>query len=583
MSLQGRRCLVLILAGPDLPAEFVRDTLDSVAAFMPAETCAVCVLDSNDDRRFESLHAGDLRTFYIHASEVYEFPASARIWAPLWLKQVRALLLMRERFDYDIALRLDTDAVLTGPSPHLDVLDLIAHAPDIGMVGAFSRQGDGSSKAFGTHEVGAQLASELWPHEAGDDSRTAEAGAVARQLRRLYELAEPNGYALGSNCTGGAFFMTRQLVDRWAEIGLQDLTDIRFSRAADDWLFGLAAYAAGLRLADGPGDVMAVNYRGLPVPLDQVRQRGVKIYHPVKLADDPGAQAEIRASFRRQREPLDQTSVQALDSGPTPVRGARPSDAAEQKLESLRPPARGSALWHPDSCIADLVPGLSFAEVGGLWGLKNEKVTVALKAGARSALMLDIMPVAEMWQAFRDHADAQGVSGYATLEADIDDPKLLEMTDPVDFVHCSGVIYHVPNPVYTLAQLARLTTRYLMLGSMTVPAVITARAGTLDLQDGRALYVPALSGSTSRILAEHFDRQHLKVHNINSDQPTSWQAPHGISPNHEPWWWIWSAETVKTLVERAGFSVLRIHESWKGRAHVFFCEKRSGASAHVQA
>lgn len=584
MSLQGRNCLVLILVGPDLPAEFVQDTLDSVAAFMPAEACAVCILDSNDDRRFEGFRAGDLPTFYVHASEVYEFPASSRVWAPLWLKQIRTLLLMRERFDFDIALRLDTDAVLTGPSPHLDVLDFIGDGFDIGMVGAFSRQGDGSSKAFGTHEVGAQLASELWPQETGEDGRTVEASAVAVPLLRLYEVAQQNGYALGYNCTGGAFFMTRQLVDRWAEMELQKLTDIRFARAADDWLFGLAAYAAGLRLSDGPGEVIAVNYRGLPAPPDEVRERGVKIYHPVKLVDDPGAQAEIRASLRRLREPPGQTKAAGFDDGSPRMTSARLlAPPGQTEVESPRPLAGGRARWNVDSCIAEAVPGLRFAEVGGLWGLKNEKVTLALKAGATSALMLDIMPVPEAWQVFRDRADAEGVSGYATLEADIDDPKLMEMTEPVDFVHCSGVIYHVPNPVHTLAQLARLTTRYLLLGSMTVPPVIVTGSGTLDLQDGRALYVPALSGATKRILSEHFDRVHLKVHNINSDQLTSWQVSQRISPNHEPWWWIWSAQTVATLAERAGFSVLRIEDTWKGRAHSLFCEKRPGAAGHAQA
>ena len=45
-----------------------------------------------------------------------------------------------------------------------------------------------------------------------------------------------------------------------------------------------------------------------------------------------------------------------------------------------------------DDYIRRVVRGRSFADVGGLWGTVNEKVSVAAQAEARSVAMIDISP-----------------------------------------------------------------------------------------------------------------------------------------------------------------------------------------------
>jgi hypothetical protein len=42
--------------------------------------------------------------------------------------------------------------------------------------------------------------------------------------------------------------------------------------------------------------------------------------------------------------------------------------------------------------IAASVQGKSFAEVGGLWGTVNERVTVAARCGAAETAMIDVIP-----------------------------------------------------------------------------------------------------------------------------------------------------------------------------------------------
>jgi hypothetical protein len=59
---------------------------------------------------------------------------------------------------------------------------------------------------------------------------------------------------------------------------------------------------------------------------------------------------------------------------------------------------------------------MTFADVGGLWQTANEKVSVALKAGAASAALVDITPLdSPPWQHLHDRMSSLGVSTYRNL------------------------------------------------------------------------------------------------------------------------------------------------------------------------
>ena len=55
------------------------------------------------------------------------------------------------------------------------------------------------------------------------------------------------------------------------------------------------------------------------------------------------------------------------------------------------------------------------------------------------------------------------------MQGDINDPDLPARLGRFDVVFCSGIIYHVPNPVLTLEQLRRLCGRVLILASPCFP------------------------------------------------------------------------------------------------------------------
>jgi hypothetical protein len=238
-----------------------------------------------------------------------------------------------------------------------------------------------------------------------------------------------------------------------------------------------------------------------------------------------------------------------------------------------RPEGKDAAPMDVNEVIRQLVPGRSFADLGGLWGTLNERITPAMQAGCASATMIDEQPAGNaLWQAFEAHCAARGVSGYRCVSATLQDAALPGRLGPFDVLHCSGVIYHCPDPFAALRQLWRLTEGDLLLGSMTVPARIANAAGALDLGEGRLLAVPALRGRTRDIVHQHFADLQLQAVRINLAPETPWWRSDG-NADHAPWWWLFTAETLGAMAEAAGFRVRMIWEAWPGRAHYLHCER----------
>lgn len=226
-----------------------------------------------------------------------------------------------------------------------------------------------------------------------------------------------------------------------------------------------------------------------------------------------------------------------------------------------------------DRWIETRVAGKSFMDIGGLWGTRNEKVSVALKADARKATMADIAPFDhQLWRDFDAHCRQRNASGYGRAHLDIVEPPL-EYSDLVhDVVHCSGIIYHVPDPYRMLANLYKLTGDYLILTSMVVPERVENGFGGMDFPADRATFIPSLCESTRAIVATHFNGLGLSVGAINRPLDEPWRWPDG-TPNYGPWWWLMSPAFLRGLVEVAGFIVEDECWSWEDRSYSFLARR----------
>jgi hypothetical protein len=287
--------MVLIPAGPDTVREFLADTIESVNYHISCSNCIVAVIDDSRQDRFARLGESFPNVVVFKPPDTPKDDRSSTR-GQLLANQVSTLKRLIRQYRFDILLRMDTDALMIGDAPHEDALTFLKSHPDVGMVGAFRRRGDGSAKAAALAAKGRQLAKEMRLRHAFRNV------ALVRTLRNLVRRAEEHGYTRGDMCTGGALFMAPDAVLALDEQGLFDLDVLKRCTLMDDALLALLCCAAGYRLSDMPpdNDVLAINWRGLPMPVDALVSSNKKIVHPVK-DDDPTVEPRVREYFRARR------------------------------------------------------------------------------------------------------------------------------------------------------------------------------------------------------------------------------------------------------------------------------------------
>ncbi len=224
--------------------------------------------------------------------------------------------------------------------------------------------------------------------------------------------------------------------------------------------------------------------------------------------------------------------------------------------------------------LREIVRGKTFADIGGLWGTKNEMVSTALKAGCSKATMVDIAPLDNsMWTDLDRHLTQLECIDYSKIRADASTPGLAATIGQFDVVHCSGILYHLPDPISLLRNLHSVTTKWLIITSMTVPEVITNEAGTLDLRGGGAWFVPALDDHHTAIMKSYFASVGIPFESVIAGSEIGPQFPDGTF-NYVPWWWFMTPRVVGAMLWACNFHVERMGQSWRAGATSFLCARR---------
>jgi Methyltransferase domain len=219
-----------------------------------------------------------------------------------------------------------------------------------------------------------------------------------------------------------------------------------------------------------------------------------------------------------------------------------------------------------DAFLAEVVKDRSFAEVGGLWGAVNEKVSVAHRAGATSLTMIDVMPPEdEWWGRFRERIREHGVARYETHSGDVATAPL----GPFDVIHCSGVLYHVPHPIDFLARIRDRLNEHLVLSSAVIPRRIENQDGVLEVPEGGALFVPSMDDAAKRVYTRFWQ---------GDSDAAMWGVnrafDHFTLDNYVPWWWLMTVSAIRGMARVAGFEVVRDAPLFTGGAHTLLLRKR---------
>lgn len=209
------------------------------------------------------------------------------------------------------------------------------------------------------------------------------------------------------------------------------------------------------------------------------------------------------------------------------------------------------------------VPGKTFAEVGGLWGTVNEKISIAHKYGATQLTMIDVTEEGgDLWKAFEERMADRKITDYRCIVGDICEYE----GESFDVVHCSGVLYHHPNPQHLLGALRSITREILILSSAVTQERIKNKHGTYEIPPSGVLFVPALSDQERAILGEYWRNVGAEAHGIT-------QPAHYTPTAFGPWWWLPTKTSMAGMARAAGFEVLDESPIWSGNAHTLHLKR----------
>jgi hypothetical protein len=201
---------------------------------------------------------------------------------------------------------------------------------------------------------------------------------------------------------------------------------------------------------------------------------------------------------------------------------------------ALRPLGPSTALMEP------IVPGRSFVDVGGMWGIDGRVSFLAEEHGASAVTLIDVLQATPAYEA--EHT--RRGSKVRFVHGDLHDPETLEAVGRHDVVWCAGVIYHVPDPRRTLECLHHLTGETLLLTAMTIPELPGVENGAVfypQMRDGarerfNRLFETVCGGGTRVGLTDRFE-------------------PEG---RYDNWWWGLTPSALRSLVSVSGFAVSQV-------------------------
>ena len=224
--------------------------------------------------------------------------------------------------------------------------------------------------------------------------------------------------------------------------------------------------------------------------------------------------------------------------------------------------------------IAEIVPGRSFADVGGLWGTVNETVTVAHAGGAASLAMMDLQGEGNRWwQAFDERLTGHGVplDAVERTRIDITEFRRVVKLPAHDVVHCSGILYHVTDPLGLIRNLALIANEWLILGSMTIPDRVETRSGWLETRPGEMRLIPALDRHQRTILTEYFESKSIRVGGLSTPEQERMSSSRTFKTG--PWWFLFTPATMRAMCETVGLEVQRESMARNGSC-TLLCRKR---------
>lgn len=285
---EHKRIAVVIPVGPK-DAEGALDTLASALYYLD-KSRVIAVVDDTGGHAGFGKRARDL------SPDIFVLPAPPRTpggLGGLWVKIAAGYAWLLERFDPDMVLRLDSDALIIGAGIEECATQELAKDRQVGLLGSYRVCADGTIRDWS------------WPArrlriETG--FRGLRYPSRRMLLRELVTLARQNAYIDGEHPLGGSYIHSREAAGNIYARGWFKEPAFSTSKLGEDHIMALITVAAGYRIADfgRPEDPMALLWRSLPSHPDELLANKKLIIHSVR-AWDTLKEPEIRSIFKEAR------------------------------------------------------------------------------------------------------------------------------------------------------------------------------------------------------------------------------------------------------------------------------------------
>jgi len=206
-----------------------------------------------------------------------------------------------DHFEFPALLRLDTDALIIGHGPDVDIVEYFRKNPTVGLAGRYVN-GLSSTDDFGNVLVDdgriqyiqlARIHSRLFLKHP----------LINWRIRKIIFKTLESGYQLGELIFGGAYAFSRIGLEKLRERGLLPMNNVIGPPLCEDHFFTLLIWHVGLTVGDmtsGDGP-FACAWKELPASPETLHNANKKIIHSTRWWQDMN-EAAIRKYFRERRE-----------------------------------------------------------------------------------------------------------------------------------------------------------------------------------------------------------------------------------------------------------------------------------------
>ncbi|NIZ91113.1 glycosyltransferase [Kineococcus rubinsiae] len=260
---------VFMCVGPRTPVRHVLDTIDSAEHWIGDDLDVLVAVDDSGDREIAAaLEARAPRVRRVPSGRV-----GSGVTGGLYAVTCRGMRAALDLSDAPVVLQLDTDALVVGPTPQREAVARLGEHPDVGLLGSCRTTCTGARRDFSPAAQALREDLRNWRHPV-----------FAARMHLLRARARRHGYERGEHLLGAAYFTSRACLEDLRRRGLLNGERLRRSTMADDQLLSLVVRSAGWRIGDfsGDGEPLAVVWKGLPWPVEEITRRGKKIVHSTK-------------------------------------------------------------------------------------------------------------------------------------------------------------------------------------------------------------------------------------------------------------------------------------------------------------